>query len=290
MRSNSDNNFEYLDLAEFLKNSRLLKPYKESISHFYAEQFLIAIELWNQGKSEEALPIFDDVYAVYPHFFIHKFIRLSKRLSLEDPEIILKELEGLHYSKFNYNLDKFLFLLLKASAQFKLFDMDDCIETCEKAIELITDFTPIYLILADSLVIRYRFSEAVKYYKKVLKLGNYMTDNAKANLAYSYLRLNKNWKARRLFCKIVDTFPTNYKIQYNMALCYVRNRDYKKALVYLNNTESLNPEFSGSYLTKGGVYLKLNMPTEAIEAFKKAELLGNNEATKMLNKLSSNTK
>lgn len=286
MKPPSDNNFEFIDLSEFLKGSLLLEPYKETIGHFYGEQFMIAVDLWHQGRVQEALLIFDDVYEAFPNFFIHKFIRISKIIKYVDPEEVLLELEELHYNDFEENLDKFLYHVVKAVAQFRLFDMDDCIESCSKSLNYITDFTPIYLLLADSLIIRYKFSESVKHYKTVIQLGDYKTDNARANLAYAYLQLKKNRKARNLFQNVVDKFPSNYKIQYNMALCYFRTKKYHKAHDYLDIVEKLNPKFSGLHLTRGGLFLKQKKKADAIESLKQAEQFGSANATLILKQLS----
>lgn len=286
MNSPSGNNFEFIDLSQFLKGSLLLEPYKETIGHFYGEQLQIAVDLWRQGRIEEALPIFDDVYEIYPNFFIHKFIRISLRINDTDPEEILSELAELPYNDFVANLDKFLYHVTKAFAHFKLFDLDDCIESCKKSLHYIIDFTPIYLLLADSLIIRYHFSESIKYYKTVIKLGDYKSDSAKANLAYAYLQMKKTRKSSRLFQQVVDKFPDNYKIQYNMALCYVRNRNYTKAHKYLDIVETLNAEFSGLHLTRGGIYLKQKKQAEAIHSLKQAALLGSTQASNLLEKLS----
>lgn len=201
MNNPSGEDFKSIDLSEFLKGSLLLEPYKETIGHFYGEQLLIAVDLWQQDRIDEALPIFDNVYDIFPTFFIHKFIRISRNIKDLVPEELLAELAELPYKDFAENLDKFLFHLAKALAQFKMFDMDDCAASCKKAIEFIVDFTPIYLLLADSLIIRYKYLESIEYYKVVVKFGDYKNDSATANMAYAYLNLKKNRKARKLFKK-----------------------------------------------------------------------------------------
>jgi tetratricopeptide (TPR) repeat protein len=282
-----DQNFDFINLTDFLKGSLLLHPYKEALGHFYGQRLLIATTLWHEGKIDEALPIFDEVYEIWPNFFLHKFIRIAEQFHAMDPESILEELATLPYDDYVESLDKFLYHLTRAVAQFQLFDLDDCIDSCKKALNYIDDVTPVYLLLADSLILRYQFAEALVYYKKVIKFGDFKVDNAKANLAYAYLRLKKNRKARILFQGVVHKFPENYKIQYNMALCYVRRRAYKKALSYLDIVEKLNSDFTGLHLTRAGVYLKLRQQGLAIQCLKQAEALGSPEASAILRKLTT---
>ncbi len=281
-QSNPENNF--IDFKEILKNSRFLYPYKEQIGYYLGEQFLTAVNLFKEDTIDEALLIFDSLYLISENFFIHHFIRLVERIRIEESEKLLEELNQLDPNDFVENLDKFLYHLSKASLFFKQLDFDECLDECKTAINYIVDFSPIYLMIGDCLMIRNNYQEAIENYKKALK-GNYKINNAKANMAYAYLMLHKNWKARKYFKQIVDEFPDNYKVQYNMALCYLRKKKYKLALEFLNRVEKINSNFSGLHLTRGGIYLKLKQIEKAKESLNKAVQFGSNNALKILEKL-----
>ncbi len=279
----------FINLQEFLKGSRLLEPYKEEVRQYFGEQFLIAVRLWQDDKLDEALSIFDNVYEFYPNFFIHKFIRLADRIKHEDSEALLAELDTTDYHKFPENLDKFFYKLSRALLYFKQFDIDECINECEQTISINKFFAPVYIMLGDCLLLRYRYKEAIKVYQTALR-SNYKTDHSKANLAYAYFRLNKNRRARKLFQSIVDQFPENHKIQYNMALCYLRARKHDLALYYLDRVEKINPDFSGLHLTRGGIYLKQGKMDKAIKSLEKATNLGSANAENLLKNITQKMK
>lgn len=286
MQNPNFNENRFIDLREFLSGSLLLEPYKEEVGHFLGEQFLIAVELWQDGRVEEALPIFDELYEITPNFFIHKFIRLGDRIENEESHELLSELDKIDYNRFIENLDKFFYKLARAILYFKQLDIDEAIDECREAISIIKDFSPIYILLGDCLMLRNNYHEAIKNYKIALK-ANYKINHVKANLAYAYLMLHKDRKARKLFKEVVDEFPDNFKIQYNMALSYLRKKKYDLTLKYLDRVEKLNQDFSGLHLTRGGVYLKQNKLEEAIKSFQKASELGSENAENILKKLMS---
>ena len=278
--------FQFIDLKDFVTKSGILSPYKEEVFHFYGEQFIKAVDLWREGENDQALLIFDDVYEVFPHFFIHKFIRLEQRIRHESSEDLLDEFNEIDPTIFPQTLDKFFYHFAKALVYFKQFDVADCIKECMTSLQLVNDVSPVYIMLGDCLMLKRDYREAIKFYKFALR-ANYKINHVKANMAYAYLMLKKTRRATKFFSEIVDEFPDNYKVQYNMALCYLRKNKLDLALNYLKKVEVLTPNFDGLYLTFGGIYLKQKKQDAAIEALQKAVELGNQNALKILNNLNN---
>lgn len=278
--------FTLLDLKEVLRHSGIFADHKEELGPFYSQQFQHAVELWQNGQYVDALPVFDSIYKVYPHFFVHRFIRMVDRLPSVGPEALLAELTSIDVHLFPERMDRFLFHFLKAGLYFMLLDIEDCIASCKEAMALIVDVAPVYIMLGDCYALRGRYTEAISTYK-IAKGVAYYQAHIHANIGYAYLMLGKYRRATRYFLKVVDVFTDNDKLQFHMAQCYVKRKKYKLALVYLDRAELLHPNNAGIYYTRGFVLLQQKNRALAITTLQKAVELGSQQAGLLLEKLQS---
>ena len=151
----------------------------------------------------------------------------------------------------------------------------------EKALDLCNEFlklddgefAEIHIIRGFANASLEKHKEAIKDFKIALKDTD--QENAiKANLAYSYLRNKNHLKALLLYRKISKVYPDQWKVQYNTGLSYFKFAQFRKAMPFLNKTEKLKPDFAGTYLTRGFIYLKKGRKELAHNDFLKAKELG----------------
>lgn len=277
-----EKDFTPINLSNFLKDSEILNPYKEQFQEYIYDFVIQAMDSWetNPEKAYKKIAIFNQYI---PDSILLKLMQLIDNLKEIDSEDLMMEIEELEEEAI-YNFEKNLILFPKALAYFYQFDMDDCIRECKNIIKIYGHFNEIHLLIANCHTIKLRYEEAIPHYKLAIKSEKFGLE-AKGNLAYCYLRLNKTRKAKRLLKEVVDIFNNNYRIQYNMALCYSRLRRRKKALIYLNRAANLESNFGGIYLTRGHLHLKLGNKELAKNDLEKAKSLGSTKADELIKRL-----
>lgn len=152
---------------------------------------------------------------------------------------------------------------------------------CQKSLDLCNEFLKlgdgvfeeIHIIRGLANASLEKHKEAIKDFKIALK-GTDQENAIKANLAYSYLRNKNHLKALLLYRKISKVYPNQWKVQYNTGLSYFKFAQFKKAMPFLNRTEELKSDFTGTYLTRGFIYLKKGNKELAHKDFLKAKELG----------------
>lgn len=276
----TDDEFKPLDLSAFLQNSQLLRPtFKENYSDFLRQLLEKAIEVWDNNP-KLAYSYCEEFKQHIPESVFPDLLRLVDK-AYEDRN--LKDYLELE-KKTVRKSEKICIHTLKACFHYQRLDIDECADECRVVLNLDSDNEHANYLLALCLAIRQKHKEAITYYKKVLNSKDYH-DSTTANLAYSYLFLRKNLKALRLNKQIVDKLSDNYRVQYYMALCYSRLWRYKKALYYLNRAESLEKNFSGTYLTRGGIHFRLRNFDKAYKDLQRAKELGSVNADNLLKRL-----
>ncbi|MGE5518747.1 MAG: tetratricopeptide repeat protein [Candidatus Dadabacteria bacterium] len=90
--------------------------------------------------------------------------------------------------------------------------------------------------------------------------------------ARSHLNLNEINKAKIIFSKVVDEDPENYYALHNLGYISFKNeKNYSAAEDYFRKClRSYNPDYFLTYGNLGALYLILNKPDQAIEAFENA--------------------
>ena len=211
---------------------------------------------------------------------LFKAMILSSQKSYFESDEIIKELEE---NKTSILEEELKFFIL-ACNRFYSNDYLKSISYCDRTIKINKNNRLIYLIrgMANAQVGIYKI--AIRDFKLALK-EKFEVKSLKANLAYCYLRNKNNFKALFLFQQVVKFFPDNYLVNYNTGLSYNRFKLRRKAIKYLNRTEELQPNFSGTYLTRGYIYLKMGKKQDAYNDLMKAKKLGcNKNVDELVNK------
>ncbi len=93
---------------------------------------------------------------------------------------------------------------------------------------------------------------AITHLKKAVKLDPKNAD-AMNNLASLYFRNGQNIDAEKLYLRILKdlTYKTQYRTYYNLALIAYKQRNYKRAMSYLDKSLKELPEYCPAHYQKG---------------------------------------
>lgn len=253
---------DFINLNKFLKGSPLLNPLKGYFPAYLSQLLEFSIESWENENIEKALKYCDEFNTQSKDTivgFLLAFVIKSSEYSTEQAinefkKIKLKE-------KFSKN-EKVLFHLIKGSLLFKNLDIDEAKNEFDIVIKLDKKEYSAYILRGQCNALRNRHYLAIPDFKIGLK-ENYKTNEIKANLAYSYLRNRDVWKSLVLHRMIVNKFPSNEKIQYNMGICYKRFKRYRTSIKYFNRAIELDETNGGFRITRARVLMKLKKHIEA---------------------------
>lgn len=274
----------YLTSKNYKEALKLLEG-KGSFENKVAYQkvtFYRAIELYNEGKYEEAAALFDKslnepqeaIYTARATFW--KAETNYNLNNYNDALIGFKQFEQQtvaaetpEFNNLNYNLGYTYFKQKnypQAIAYFSSF-----ISKSNEPIRL----NDAYLRLADAYFVSSKYNEAILAYNHAIEIGKIESDYAffQKALSYGYLG-NDSKKVANL-----ETFLSTYKNStlqddalYNLGNSYVKAGNINKAM---ENYNRLNNEFSQSIfvpktlLRQGLVYYNANQNNEALTKFKK---------------------
>lgn len=246
---------------------------KENFSDFMNQLIQKAYELWEFRDFESAIEKCNEFISWNSEIqFVHLFkamIHSSAKEFYKSQDII----NGIDYEVLEDNEIK-ISLFISAINQFYTDKYQKALDLCNELIKIDdAEFTEIYIIRGFANASLEKHKEAIKDFKIALKDTD--QENAiKANLAYSYLRNKNHLRALLIYRKVSKFYPKHWKVQYNTGLSYFKFTLFKKAMPFLNKTEELKPNFSGTYLTRGFIYLKKGQKELAHNDFLKAKKLG----------------
>lgn len=138
------------------------------------------------------------------------------------------------------------------------------------------------------------FIQATSNFKKALKINSSSID-ALSGLGTVYLHKNKNRIALKYYLKAKKSLRNkkdNLIVINNLANCYRRLKDYKKAQFFYEKVININPDFYIGYYNLAILfYYDLKKFSKAkIYAKKGIELLNKEKETKLLKKFGNNLK
>ena len=246
---------------------------KENFSDFMNQLIQKAFELWEFRDFESAIEKCNEFIDWNSEIqFVHLFkamIHSSAKEFYKSQDIV----DGIDKEDLeNYELKISLFI--SAINQFYTNKYQKALDLCNEFLKLDNgEFNEIHIIRGFANASLEKHKDAIKDFKIALKDTD--QENAiKANLAYSYLRNKNHLKALLLFRKVSKVYPNHWKVQYNTGLSYFKFAQFRKAMPFLNKTEELKADFSGTYLTRGFIYLKKGKKELAHKDFLKAKELG----------------
>ncbi|MBD3843049.1 MAG: tetratricopeptide repeat protein [Campylobacterales bacterium] len=254
--------YELIDLQEFIKNSLLLDPFKEHYPDYLHQLFDRALCFWDSQEIEKAKEQIAIYNSNFEGFHQGTLVELAINFSNLDAEKTIIYLNSIPEKDRNAPDVGDIYYRFKAALYFSLWDIDLAREECIIGIGFGFGSEYLYYLRAMCNALRNLHNAAIPDYLIALK-GDFNRDEITANLAYSYLRTGRIWKAFRLHKKIVNKFSDNHKIQYNTGICYKRFRKYSKAVEYFDKAIALNPDEAGYRLTRGRVLMRLKRHNEA---------------------------
>ena len=115
---------------------------------------------------------------------------------------------------------------------------------------------------------------AIEDYLLSIKKAPYFS-NAYVAAGVSYTLLGDFDSAKKMYLQSIKVDPLNEMAYYNYAnILDVNNEDNNEAIRYYKYAIDIKPNYAKAYYGLGSVYAKLEMNTEACEAFKMADKLG----------------
>ena len=228
---------------------------KENFSDYLYQLLQKAFEFWEFEDFDSAINKCDEFISwnsEIPFVYHFKAMIYSSARKFNLSQSILDNISAEKYE----NDDLKLSLFISSINHFYTDKYRDALHICNQFIDLDDGtFREIYIIRGFSNASLENHKEAIKDFKIALKDKN-QVEAIKANLAYSYLRNKNHLRALLIFRKISKFYPDHWKVQYNTGLSYFKFALFNKAMPFLNKTEKLKPDFSGTYLTRGFIYLK----------------------------------
>lgn len=170
-----------------------------------------------------------------------------------------------------YNLSKQVYDF-EQSREYK-----NAVDVCSQLIKIAPD-TAIYYYNRGK---AYRYLEqhenAVADYQKAFSLDS-MNIDFLISLAISYSYLDQNDKAIATYEHALNIDPTSAMCYYNLGNISGSKKDYEKAISYFLIAIEYKFNYGNAYLALGDCYVYLKTPTNACEAYKKAEEFGVSQA------------
>ena len=191
----------------------------------------IGVELYNQGKFEQALKYFEDAIFLYS-----KNVQAYNNL-------------GLCYIRLKQ--------FLKGVDFFK------------KALEINPLFEDASLNLANCYFLKKNYQNALIYYYKSKKTLDKYPKNY-LNLGEIYLELGRPKDAEESYRKLIAIDPKNYDAYNNLGVTLNRQNKFKESNISYKKAIKLNPERSDTYFNMAISYSKKEDYETAVVWFKKA--------------------
>ncbi|NRR91113.1 hypothetical protein HSX10_06000 [Winogradskyella undariae] len=255
---------------------------KEELTEYYKSLILEAEENVDYGYLDEALIKFNEIIDFFPKIELAKLLKALILIMQKKHHQSNKTIENINIA----DLDVFeisYFYLIRGCNYFYTRNYQESLKNSKKAIDYNKRFYIAFLIRGFANAELGNHKQAICDFKKALK-ENFQKDAIKANLAYSYLHNKNTFRAYLIYRRVAKKFNDNWKVQYNAGLSCFRLKKFNQAIIFLNKTEELNPKFSGTYITRGYIFLRQGLKYKTKEDWDKAKNLGENKKVEILMK------
>ena len=155
----------------------------------------------------------------------------------------------------------------------------------QKAIDAqIADASEFYNLIAYTYFKENIFQKAIETYEKAIKANN-KNVSAYYSLGTIYIQQENFDKAENIYKKSLDVYSDTVTPYFNLGFICYKKQQYQQALNYYNKALEINKDdsFVNYYIAK--VYNDIGNKEKAIQFFKTAAYLGNDEAIKELENL-----
>ena len=257
-----------IDINNFKKNPRIDT----------AAYFILAYSYLARGKFEKSLEIANLVLTLYPD---HPISYLTKSLVLgynliykfafNEPKIeLFKEHINLTISFEPINYKKTIYLTLQAHILNGLKKYDECIDSIDRAIELVPTLLPLLSRKAYLLLISRREAEALYLIDELMESHPSLKRSLLLEKSYIHVMLKQYDEGLKAVDEAIELFPQDNDFVNNKAhiLGYLGRKE--EAIETAEYLISLNPKWGNSYDTYGEILMVFKEFEEAIEKFKEA--------------------
>lgn len=273
---------ELINIKEWIDTLLDFSNLKDDINSFSRELLKRSYQYWEEGQDQLAEELAKDYIKLNPDlnwaYIFNAAVKTSKDKFVKSEKILTKIGEGTLTDD-----EKTAKQFLHACNHFYQMKYEEAIAFCDEEVKL-SKYAKPYIIRAMAMQAQEEYKEAIVDYRKA-KRDRIQSKNIDANIGFCQLQNGNTIQAYFTFKKIVDFFPINYKVNYNTALCHFRLSRFQTALKYLNNVERLNPDFSGTYLTRGYIYLKWKDFHNAKLDWEKAAALGDEDVRALIDEM-----
>lgn len=165
----------------------------------------------------------------------------------------------------NFPYNELAWFNLGAAYQgLKLYEKS--VDAYKYAVAINEKFDYAYRNMGDAYMRLRKYKEAVDVLKRSLELGRPESIIYEA-IGYCYHKMNNGEYARYHYRKAVHLSPTESKLYYKIALTFMDEMQWQKALKSIETAMAFNPNSYEYELAKGECLMNLEEYTEAIHAF-----------------------
>lgn len=158
--------------------------------------------------------------------------------------------------------------------------IDKAIQFYEKSIKLSPNTPTVYYNYSFACESKGDVSKAIILCEKAIALDS-LYANAYLQLGNMYNKNNFYGKAIPVYKKAIKINPLNAVVYYNLGIAYYKSSNIDAAVLAYNKAIEINPKYSDAYFNLGICY-HISNHTKAIELYRNAAKLGDNDAKKWL--------
>ena len=153
---------------------------------------------------------------------------------------------------------------------------EEMIKVGDRALKIHPKNGTIYICLGDAYSELEKEKQAIKFYKKALKLfekdlGRDPNDEAVLNfMGEINIRLGNYEEAIKFSQRASKISPISEHDLHSIGLAYKEKKDYDKAIDFYEKSLNVNPKHSYAWFDLGEIYEKLNDSEKAIDCYEKA--------------------
>lgn len=196
----------------------------------------------------------------------------------KNPEIniVLKKIDQTAYAS---SLDRSsLDLFDQGKKFFTEKKYDEAISAFEKFLEKYPEALQVHLNIGSCYMQKNELDNALQEFNKVLEGikpeqedsgGNEIAAKAMAGIGEVYLLKEDYENAQKYIKKVLDIYPTDEHLTYNMGEIYFSNNKIDDAIHYYELSKQINPEWGKPYLKLGYAYLNKGNFEKAKENLRK---------------------
>ncbi|MCD4793059.1 MAG: tetratricopeptide repeat protein [Bacteroidales bacterium] len=237
-------------------------------------------------KSQKEAPGFWDLADCYFNFYTSKniLISLAEELYYEDKfdESITKIQEALQISdKFDFGRDYNMYFILACNYVEKK-QWDNAIKYYKKALKIKPHSDFIWYNLGISYAGKKNYKQAIKCYKKHIEIKP-DDDSAWYNMGNVYCKKKKYKQSIKCYKKAVEIKPDNSRIWYNMGNSFFKQKNYKQAIRCYKKTVETEPDNDRAWNSVGYTYLITGNIQKAKLYFNKAVKINNKDKHVFMN-------